>query len=604
MPLRRTAPGAAGLPACGDSMPRLFLTVALLATLLPLGTAFAFDADKPDSVALAFLPFEPEREEDAAISFLLEDYVQANLSRRIRHPVTMGPELQPALLNGVKACVADADCIMLLGAQFNASLVVRASVFRSGSELQLETEWFTTGNGVRVGRERFTFEPGQEKAMVDGLATAFETYFDSSLRVTHANRAGEGGVVGDTGDQGDRLAEYRERGEKRVSSRRQDFDDDRDDVSERSDPTADLRAVVGDDDDADEPPRGRADRRREDRSAAPVGNRDADDDVEEDDRDDRASRSGRADRSSPDRSRPDRSRPDRSRSAPGEEDDDDLINLDANDPTGRSVATYADAQRQGYSRREYDRYVNSGRTFSDYHDARWTLGKRFGVRIGGVYALGYLTRRYASTIFIRVGGVKTDEYAWERLGFSAANGGFNIGLMFAPADVFGVEADFSVLATSQDLRREYDSHTQGSNVNQVTPETHATAHIGIDITARAFIFPKKRVKLSPGLGATFLVMAGYNFDDVAEGQLDYTERPTTAVIGITPVVGVRIAATPFVHIYVDLAGTAYLHQGDTNYEDHLLFGTSEPYLTEDKKQVPLNVIPLMARLGGGVQLLF
>ena len=121
-------------------MTRLLLSVALAATLLPVGAAFGSDADNPDSVAVAFLPFEPDREEDAAISFLLEDYVQANLSRKVRHPVHMGPELQPALVNGVDACVQDVDCLMLLGAQFNASLIVRASVLRAGAALQLDTE--------------------------------------------------------------------------------------------------------------------------------------------------------------------------------------------------------------------------------------------------------------------------------------------------------------------------------------------------------------------------------------------------------------------------------------------------------------------------------
>jgi hypothetical protein len=568
-------------------MTRLLLSVALAAVLLPVGAAWGFDAAKPDAVALAFLPFEPEREEDAAISFLLEDYVQANLGRRVRHPIHMGPELQPALRDGGKACAADPDCLMLLGAQFNASLVVRATVMRSGAQLQLETEWFSSGNGLRVGRERVSFDPGDERAMVEGLAAAFENYFDASLKVTRVNRAGEGGVVGDTSDQADRMAEYRERSEKRVSSRRKDFDDrERDDVevSERADPTADLRAVVGDDDDDGEerrPARARNPRRREDRAADPYAG------AEEDE---------------PDEAAPARKpAPARSAARPAE---DDLIDLDAVDDGGRSVSSYADAQRQGYGKREYERYANSGKTFADYDASRWAYGMRFGVRLGGVYGLGYLTRRYASTIFIRVGGVKTDEYAWERLGFNPATGGFTLGLMFAPVDVFGVEADFSVIASQQDLRREYDSHDQGSNVNEVTPEIQPTAHVGIDITARAYIFPKKRVKLSPGLGATFLVMAGYEFGPVAEGQLEYTERPTALVVGVTPVVGVRIAASPFVHVFVDLSGTAYVSQGDTNYEKHMLFGTTTPYLTDDKKQVPLPVIPLMARLSAGVQLLF
>ena len=593
-------------------MTRLLLAVVLSAVLLPALPALAFDADKPDAVAVAFLPFEPEREEDAAISFLLEDYVQANLTRRIRHPVHMGPALQPALMQGTDACAAEPDCIMLLGAQFNASLVVRSSVFRSGSELQLETEWFTTGNGLRVGRERVNFEPGQERAMVDALTTAFETYFDTSLRVTGANRAGEGGIVDDVSDQEARAAEYRERSEKRVSSRRRDFDSSEDDSApRRADPAADLRAAIRDDDDAEEEEdrskRSRTPRRREDHSAVPYGGMgdeededdEGSDDLDEPDqggtnRSNRSTRGDRANRSSRDRS-----------PAPGPSgEEDDLIDLDADDDRGRSVATYADAQRQGYSRREYNRYAESGRTFSEYQAARWSLGKRVGVKVGGVYGVGYLIRRYASTTFVQINRVKTDEWAWERLGFSPATGGFDIGIMVAPADVFGIEADFSLLIAQQDLRREYLNEDGRSNIGEVVPEVQPTAHVGIDITARAFLFPRRRIKLSPGFGLTFLVMAGYDFGIPTEDQLAYTPRPATVVIGVTPVVGIRVAATPYIHIYVDLSGTAYVDQGDAYYEEHQLFGTVTPRLTEDHRQIPLPVIPLMARLGGGVQLLF
>lgn len=574
-------------------MKRTALAFALAAALLVPGTSAAFDANKPDEVALAFLPFEPEREEDAAISFLLEDYVQAHLSRKIKHPVHTGSALQPALLDGVEACVVDADCLVLLGGQFNASLVVRSTVFRSGAELQLETEWFATGNGIRVGRERVSFAPGGEDEMIAALVRGFETYFDTSLRVTSANRAGEGGVINDDGSDEERAARLEERNTKRVSSRRSDFDATEDDSNfERSDPTADLRRLVGDDDDADEPPKKtrKVQRRRED--AQPVGRGSSRGEDEDEALDD------------PEPARTTRKRPPARSAAsdPGPAEEDDL-DLDAFEESGRTVATYADAQRQGYGRREYERYVNSGQTFADYDDRRWANGMRLGIKVGGTYGYGYLMRRYASTIFIRVGGVRTDEYHWERLGANHA-GGVSLGVSFAPVDVFGIEVDFAVLATQQSLRREYDSHDSGGNVGEVVPEDQATAHVAIDIIGRAFIFPKRRFKLSPGLGASIFVMSGYEFEENLEGQLEYSERPTAGLIGLSPVVGVRVSATPFLTIFADVMATIWLYQGHTYFQDHQLFGTSEPFLAEEHRQIPFEPIPLHGRLNAGVAIMF
>lgn len=555
--------------------------VLAIVLLLPSAAA-AFDARNPDAVALAVMPFESAHEEDQAITFLLQDYLKANLPRKIRHPVSAGDDLSPALSSGPESCVADALCLELLGGQFNASLVVRVQVFRSGPEIQLETEWYATGNGLRVGRETTAFEIGDEKAMVDSFQRWFATYFDSSLRVTPGNRAGEGGVIRRDEDEG-RSADLRRAREKKVSSRRSDFGSAESDDArfDRDDPLADLRRVGGDDDkSADEKSRAA---RRDD--PAPIDEDYTDLDEPEPRAEARSARSRAPDRDA----------------AP---DEDGFIDLDAEEQVGGAVNTYTEAQRLGYGKREYQRFSKSGESLPDFHDRRWAFGKRFHLRVGAYYGLGYLTRRYASTIFIRVGGVKTDEYGWERLGMSYVNPGISVGVGFNPVDLFGIEFDASFMLAQQDLRREYDSQDLGSNIGDVAPEVRPSGHAVFDLLARFFLFPKKRVKLSPGLGATILVMQGFSFDDQTAEQLEYSSRPTAAVVGLTPAVGGRFSISPFVTIFADLSATIFVSQGETNYEEHQVFTGTDPLLAEDKKQVPLPVIPIMGRLHGGVMLLF
>ncbi len=563
------------------------LRYVLLILLLVPSSAAAFDARNPDSVALAVMPFESPREEDQAITFLLEDYLKANLSRKIRHPVSAGDDLSPALPDSAEACVADALCLELLGGQFNASLVVRVQVFRTGPELQLETEWYATGNGVRVGRESATFEIGDEKSMVESFQRWFQLYFDSSLRVTPANRAGEGGVIRRTEDDA-RSEDLRRAKEKKVSSRRSDFGSSRedDDRFDRSDPLADLRRDE-DDEPRDKPRRAE---RRADRRSDPAPIEEDYDDLDEPEPEPKPRAKTR--------------RPAERRADPTPVEEDEFIDLDAEEESGGTVNTYTEAQRLGYGKREYQRFATSGETLQDFDDRRWAFGKRFHLRVGAYYGMGYLTRRYASTIFIRVGGVKTDEYAWERLGMSFVNPGISFGVGFNPVDVFGIEFDASFMLAQQDLRREYDSQDLGSNVGDVAPEVRPSGHAVFDILARFFIFPKKRVKLSPGLGATILVLQGFSFDDQTADQLEYSSRPTAAVVGLTPAVGGRFSVSPFVTIYADLSATIYLSQGETNYEEHQVFTGTEPLLEDEKKQVPLPVIPIMGRLNGGVMILF
>jgi hypothetical protein len=625
--------------------------VAAASASAPAPALAQFDPRKPDGVGILFMPFETDREADRSVVFLLEDYLQTWLPRKVRHPVISGNQALPAIPQGASACLADSLCVQMLGGQFNVSLVVRSTVSRAGSDLRLDAEWFATGNGLKLARESTSFPSGQEKAMVEAVASWFTKYFDASLRISPENRAGEGGVVGGGSDDRERLEDYQRARTKKVSSRREDFgESDERQLFDRDDPTADLRRALDDEDDP------YPDRRSEDRderagrsnssssSSRSSGSRDSDelppvDDEELEDLDDPNPSRSRSGASSSDSSSPARSSSSRSSSSSrdsrlvdedlsspssssrDEEDEDldapeptrasaradrrrdaDELDLDASDRRGRSTGTYDDAQRAGYGPREYRRFTRSGATFEEFQSRRWAYGGRFHLRVGGYYGFGSLWRRYATIVFVRVGGVKTDEYMWESLGWTWFNPGGGLGFGVSPVDLLEIEYEFSVMYGKQDLRREYDSHEIGTNYPAL-PESRASLHVLNDLRARFFILPRKRVKPNAGIGATILVMSGYKIPP--EPPLDYSPRPAAAVVGLSPVAGVTVAATPFLSLYVDVVPTVYLTQGAAKYQDHQLFnGAIEAYLPAEKMQVPLSTIPMMARVAVGTMIMF
>ena len=579
----------------GRATARLAPLLLLITTLWPGVAGAQFDARDPDAVGLAILPFEPERSEDKSVAFLLEDYLQAKLPRAVGHPVFTGRDLVQAVPSGNEACLDDPFCVRLLGGQFNVSLVTRVQMFRTGEEITLEVAFYTTGNGLLIGRENTGFPTGDEKAMVDAFAGWFKLYFDTSLRVSPENRAGEGGVLGGgstSAEQEERKEDYERGRTKKVYSRRTDFGDQPDDVEfDRDDPTGDLRALVGDDDDAKPSgkKRGRRGATRHDEPEYDVQDDDLDlDDPYADPEDDPY-----ADiEDEPTR---------RAHRRPA--DDEDGIDLDARDRTGDSVASYSDAQRAGYSPREYKRYTASGMTLDTYAERRWDMKGRFYIRAGGYYGGGWTTRRYATVVFVRPGGVKTDEYAWERLGPATyGNPGGSIGVGFAPIGLLAIEVDLGLMYAQQDLRREYDSNDIGSNIPQ-QPQTKSTAHFVADVRARFFIPALKRVKFTPGLGATVLVMQGFQI--TAEEPLNYTSRPTTGVFGVTPLLGLVLSPSPFLSLAIDVQPTIYLTQGAANYEEHMLFnGETEPRLPDADKQPPIEGVPLLVRGGLTAMIMF
>lgn len=571
----------------GRATARLAPLLFLFSTLWPGIAGAQFDARKPEEVGLAILPFEPERSEDKSVAFLLEDYLQTKLPRAIDHPVFTGRELVAAVPSGNQACLDDAFCVRLLGGQFNVSLVTRVQMFRTGEEIMLEVDFYTTGNGLLIGRENTAFPTGDEKAMVDAFAGWFKLYFDTSLRVSPENRAGEGGVLGggSTSDEQEQRKEDYDRGRtKKVYSRRTDFGDERDSVDfDRDDPTADLRAIVGDDDDDDDERGNRRTTRKKPKRDETYDLSDDDADLDDDPYAD------------PDDGLDSYTDP--------YADPDDGLDLDDRDRKGDSVASYSDAQRAGYSPREYKRYTASGMTLDAYAEHRWDMKGRFYLRVGGYYGGGWTTRRYATVVFVRPGGVKTDEYAWERLGPSTyGNPGGGIGFGFAPIALLAVELDLGLMWAQQDLRREYDSNDIGTNIPQY-PQKKDTAHFLIDVRARFFVPSLKRIKFTPGLGATIILMQGFQI--APEEPLNYTSRPLTGVIGVTPLVGLVLAPTPFLSLAIDVQPTIYLTQGAARYEEHMLFnGETEPRLPDADKQPPIEGVPLMVRGGVTAMIMF
>ncbi|MBN96155.1 MAG: hypothetical protein CL928_19110 [Deltaproteobacteria bacterium] len=576
----------------------LVTAAACLVCLSPMGEVHAqFNRDKPSEIGLVIMPFSVQYEEDRSITFLLEDYLRTKLPGRIGHPVFVSADVQPAIPMGKAGCLEDRTCVELLGGQFNASLVADVKMSRTGSEIFLEVDWFTTGNGLRIGRESVAFETGDEDSMVAAFVSWYRLYYDTSLRLNADNRANEGFVVGEpTSEQRSRIDSYREGREKSLSSRKQDFGAGRDDETtfDRGDPTADLRSLVTDDDDyygdgdKARPPRERKRRKQENDSYS----------IDDELYDLPAKKSSAR-------------RPPKSTRSPAPKRstnsyDSDDIDLDAEETRGTSVASYTQAQRAGIGAREYKRFARSGLTIARFKDRRWAYGGRFHVRAGAYYGFGYLTRRYATLIYIDLGARKTDEYMWESLGASAANPGGGFGIGYAPIDLLDIEFELSFMYAKQDLRREWKSRDIGESGPQ-GPEGRPTAHVLTDLRVRFFLKPEWRVKITPGVGVTLFFMSGYDIDP--EPPLEYSNRPLATVVGLTPLIGINASLSPYVSLYVDVLPTIYLSQSSARFEDHVLFGgATEENLAESDKEPPLFDCPsscaFMGRVAVGTMFLF
>jgi hypothetical protein len=588
---------------------------ALVLVLLCPGLASAAsygDGDTSD-VGIAMFPFEVERSSDRSLAFALEDSVQRALPGLINQPVFTGRETNRALKKSTEECTTDRFCVRLLGNQFNSSLVVRVKIFRVGGDVQVETEWFTTGNGLRVGRENTAFVEGDSETLVQAIAAWWSIYWDTSLRVQPEVRAREGGLIDDSrGSGGDWYGKEAKETQKRRESggtrRREDFNSSRetDLLFDRNDPTADLRDIVAglDGDRRDRSERDLHEDRREDRrqdrrrardEASPYGSdaeidREAELDLDESAGD---SSSGRrqARRYDPSPS------PSTSRSRP---------------TSSRAAGPPLD--RAGFGNREALRFESSGLSESKYQERRYALKKRFYLRTGGFVAAGYLKRRYFVFAFVRTGGVKTEEYGWESLGpvplagGGPPPGGGMVGVGFAPLDFIAVEVDASFMAAQQSLRWEYEGHDIGTNASDnggagPDGEDQPVMHIALDIRARGFVFPKRKLKLTPGLGVTMLILTGFKITPTP--PLNFSSRPDTVVVGLTPIFGFNYALSPFISLFGDFSATVYLSQGHADDEFHDFFGGgTASEITPQFLEPRIKSRPIMGRAAFGVMLNF
>ncbi len=592
---------------------RVLLVCALSALFLlpPAGDAYAFDARNPASVGVVVMPFETARDEDESLGFLLEDFLKANLERRLRRPVHVGTDVVPALTGRPRDCLVDQDCVRLLGGQFNSSLVALVVVRRNGDTVTLDVDWYTTGNGLKVTHETTSFASDRTKEMLAAFSMWVDRLFDPSLRVKAENRAEVGGLLTTSeSDQTARRRDYERGRRKTVSSRREDFerDETRSTVSSRDDPTAGLRALVGDEDDTSERARDRRDRRRE-----PVPDLDEDLVLEEPDEDEDVDLDEDLD---DDLDEPVRARPSTRTAPPPRKKPARETSLSAEDSRGDALAGYNDAQRAGYGPRETKRFQRSGLDFDSFDTGRWGFGKRFHLRVDFAYGLGGLTRRYSSLVHVRAGGVKSEEYSWESLGLSFVNPGVRVGFGVAPVDIFEFGVDVGVMFGSQALRRESIDEsdpnetvvsicTEADCPEDATWKTANTSHVTVDFGARFFIVPRGRVKPWAGIGGTLLVMAGYEIEP--DGLFDYSSRPPAVLFGVTPQGGVAISASPFVTINVGVQGTFLAAQGNASHLGDEFFNGTTPELSgipEATKEIPHRAEPWMLRIFVGPMILF
>ena len=465
------------------SPPSLVVTVLLvLFTLLPSVAQAQFDVRKPNEVGTVFMPFTALREADDSLAFLLEDLVGAKLRRQVKRPVYVGRDVTVALTGTPSSCLRDLECVRLLGGQFNSSLVASVVVQRSGSDVQIAVDFYTTGNGLKTTRESFSFPVGSEDLMLEEMGRLLGELFEPSLLIRPG--ATEGGVMSRSNDK--RVAELERSRRKKVSSRREDFGSTPPSRIGSAPEPGDLRGELNQNEEED------AERGVRSTTTTPKTKQQEElvADVSDFAEADKGSRpEDLAPGGAPEREDP---ALDNEADTSPREDEPEEISLSKSQTTGDSVANWAEAQRLGMGKREYNRMARSGLPFGEYQTRRWAYGKRFHLKVQGFYGLGGLTRRYATTIFVRAGNVRTEEFGWESLGASWVNPGGQIGVGFAPIDVLEVYLDVGVMYGTQDLRREYNGQEIGSNIPQL-PESAPTAHVVADLGARFLLLPKKKV---------------------------------------------------------------------------------------------------------------
>ena len=570
------------------------LACALMWLLPSLSWAASYGEKNTAEVGIAIFPFEVESGDERSIAFSLEDEVRKALPGLINHPVYTGRETNRALTKTAAECGAEPFCVRLLGNQFNSSLAVRVKVFRVGSDIQIETEWFTTGNGLLAGKENTAFSEDNPGALVEAFAVWWESYWETSLRAKPEEKVQEDQEAKNS--QGVRDDRYEREGtaqtrrrEEAQPSRREDSDlrGNRDVLFDRSDPTADLRALVSED--------------KEEPSASTNV------------RQGRKTSSKTSSRSSRDDAQPYGSDPMREEDvAPAPR----ARGKAGRTPTARRAASSEGAQlldTSGLAPREVRRFERSGLSLEEYQDQRYSLGKRFYLRVGGELAIGYLVRRYFVFNYIRAGGVVTEEYGYERLGAvpnqagKAPGLGGMVGFGFAPIKELGIEVDVGALSSYQSLRWEYEGPDVGTNSTDnggrgPDAEDQGVLLVVLDVRARAFVFPKRRFKLTPGLGVSMLFMKGF---DINPAVGSFASRADAVVVGLTPLFGFNYAFNPFVSLYTDISATIYLDRGlaHDQFQTFLAGGTTSE-ATPQFLEEPTATMPFMARAVVGVMLNF
>jgi len=588
----------------------------LSVALLPAAVSAQFDVRDPQSVGIAILPFTVEYSEDRKMASDMARVLRSKLPRQIGHPVYTARDVLPAVEEGVPACLADRYCIPFMGDQFNVSLVAHVSMSKLGEDLNLEVDFYATGNGLRFASKSSQLRVGDDPGLVRVFSGWVNELFEVSLLVSAENLAGEGGVVGGESGEEERLAaEFEATRRKKKTSRREEATTMREAPMgfDRSDPTAALRAVAEGAEgveDVEMEPRTRREEPRPRRSRKSEPSYESDYDFDSPDEEGGFYSSQSRTKSEHKSKRRDNSR----------------LSLDARQNSGRSVASYSDAQRAGLGTREYKRFTHTGLTMEAFLKRRWAHGRRFHLRVGGFYGFGWLTRRYATIIYIPATGLKTEEYAWESLGFAPdrntegdiGNPGFNLGVGYAPLDFLQVELDVSVMIAQQGLRNEFV--WQGSDVptNRGEPvKTKRSAHVLLDLRARFFANPKGRVKFSPGLGMTMVFMEGYEDLPGSDAPREWSSRPVATMVGLTPLLGVTAALSPYLSLYVDVLPTIVLHRGAARYEELQFFSgeTERNGLAESDLNPPLegcgasqgegfSSCPLFFRIGAGTMIMF
>jgi len=252
-----------------------------------------------------------------------------------------------------------------------------------------------------------------------------------------------------------------------------------------------------------------------------------------------------------------------------------------------------EARRIGMKRAEYKRYEQSGLTYDEWLDTRFSHARRLHIRVGGAFASGGLDMFY-STRVVMENGLIQENYWWQSIGNRSAAGSFVFGVGYGVTAVTQLGVDFSMVFARQHLLCESrDLGTGDDNIGSSGQLHKDAAHVVIQPRGRFMLLPTKRVKPYLGAGLAMIFMPSF---DMPEKWAQ--ERPVTFVLGLEPLVGVQLDTATGIGFFVEVPFAIYAVSNQGYASGH----TGEGLLAESELNAVYPPSRVLLRVQAGIQL--